>query len=70
MISCWPNLLFHLDSECFLIFLLPLVWYVGLGFSDLQSVLTLSQPCTDESFLIIIIMFVSLLTDNTLLYYG
>ena len=57
MLSCWPNLLFLFVSYCFLFFFLPWVGCVGCDL-QIDSVLTLSLPCTADCILIIIIVVV------------
>ena len=68
MPSCLPNLLFLLVSYYFLLFFLPWVGCVGLGSSDWYSVRTLSQPCTTDSFLIIIIIIINDQAQQTHVY--
>ena len=66
MLFSWPNLFFLFVSYYFLVLFLSLVDCVGLGSQNWQSVLTLSQTCTADSFLIIITIINPVLPETIL----
>ena len=57
MLTCWPNLFFLFVSSYFIIFFIHDLVEWGCGIR-IDGVLTLSQPYTADSFLIIIIIII------------